>query len=184
MTSLTPLYPRQPVPDLSVQTTDGETWKLSENAGENFTMVVFYRGLHCPICKGYLKDLDNRIGDFTEKGVNVIVVSTDDEERAKEAKSSWRLDNLTIGHSVSLDEARSWGLYVSEGIGKTSIGVEEPKQFAEPGLFLIRPDGTLYFGSVQTMPFARPSFADISGAIGFVLDKGYPARGEVLDHAA
>jgi hypothetical protein len=23
-------------------------------------MLVFYRGLHCPICKGYLRDLDRK----------------------------------------------------------------------------------------------------------------------------
>jgi hypothetical protein len=41
--------------------------------------------------------------------------------------------------------------------------------------------GTLYFGSVQTMPFARPHFADILAAIDYVLKNNYPARGEVRD---
>ena len=72
----------------------------------------------------------------------------------------------------------------SEGIGKTSSGFEEPALFSEPGLFLVRPDGTIYFGSVQTMPFARPAFAEILGATKFVLEKGYPARGEVVDHTS
>ena len=40
---------------------------------------------------------------------------------------------------------------------------------------------TLYFGTVQTMPFARPHFADILGALDFVIAKSYPARGEVTD---
>ena len=60
-----------------------------------------------------------------------------------------------------LDEARQWGLYISSGRGKTSTGVEEPALFSEPGLYPVRPAGTLYFGTVQTMPFARPRFADI-----------------------
>jgi len=29
----------------------------------------------------------------------------------------------------------------------TSAGVEEPARFSEPALYLIQPDGTLYFGS-------------------------------------
>ena len=62
--------------------------------------------------------------------------------------------------------------------------MEEPPLFSEPGLFLVRPDGTLYFGSVQTMPFARPSFAEIQGALDFVLANDYPARGEIVDHKA
>ena len=54
--------------------------------------------------------------------------------------------------------------------------------FSEPGLFLVRPDGTLYFASVQTMPFSRPRFADILGALDFVIANDYPGRGEVVDH--
>ena len=55
--------------------------------------------------------------------------------------------------------------------------------FIEPGLYMVRPDGTLYFGTVQTMPFARPSFAEILNALGMVLERDYPARGEVLSMA-
>ena len=184
MSQLTPVYPRQAAPDLEVRTTDGGTWRLSEQSPENFTLVVMYRGLHCPICSRYLKDLDNKLGDFAEVGVEVIVLSSDTEERARQAKEDWKLDNLTVGYGLGLDAARNWGLYISEGIGTTSSGFEEPALFSEPGLFLVRPDGTIYFGSVQTMPFARPAFAEILGATKFVLERGYPARGEVLDHTA
>ncbi|MCE2749571.1 MAG: AhpC/TSA family protein, partial [Rhodobacter sp.] len=47
-----------------------------------------------------------------------------------------------------------------------------------PGVFIVRPDGALYYGSTQTMPFARPSFQDLLGAIDFAIAKDYPARGE------
>ena len=49
---MTSLVPRQPVPELRVPAVDGGAWKLSECTPENFNMVVFYRGLHCPICAG------------------------------------------------------------------------------------------------------------------------------------
>jgi hypothetical protein len=42
----------------------------------------------------------------------------------------------------------------------------------------VRPDGKLYYGAVQTMPFARPQFQDLIGAIDFAVSKDYPARGE------
>ena len=45
----------------------------------------------------------------------------------------------------------------------------------------MRPDGTLYFGSVQTMPFTRPHFSDLLTAIDFVVKNKYPARGEVAN---
>ncbi len=75
---------------------------------------------------------------------------------------------------MSIENAREWGLYVSTSRGMTSAGVDEPPLFAEPGLFLVKPDGTLYWGSVSTMPFARPHFADIGGAIDFAVARTTP----------
>lgn len=176
---MTRLMPRQPVPALEVPTVDGPVWSLAAQKPEHFTLVVFFRGLHCPICKAQLRDLQAKLPDFAKRGVGVIALSSDDAERAGRTRTEWDLPDLTLGYGVSLAKAREWGLYVSSGRGKTSIGVEEPAQFSEPGLFLVRPDGTLYFASVQTMPFARPHFADILTAIDFVVAKDYPARGEV-----
>ncbi|MBV17434.1 MAG: alkyl hydroperoxide reductase [Thalassospira sp.] len=182
MSVITPLVPRQKVPSLSVPLVGGGTWSLADQSPENFTMIVFYRGLHCPICGKYLKDLDNRLEDFAKRGVNVVVLSSDSEERAITAKEKWGLENIDLGYGLALEKAREWGLYISTSNGVTSSGFEEPALFSEPGLFLVRPDGTLYFGTVQTMPFARTAFAEILGALDFVIAKNYPARGEVIDH--
>ncbi len=181
MSMPTPLIPRQPVPPLELATVGGGTWRLADQKPEHFTMVVFYRGRHCPICSMYLADLNQKAAAFADKGVSLLIASSDTEARAAEAKTEWKLDNLTVGYGLSLDKAREWGLYVSSSRGKTSIGVEEPALFSEPGLFVIRPDGTLYFGAVQTMPFARPAFGDILKALDFVIANDYPARGEVID---
>lgn len=136
-------------------------------------MIVVYRGLHCPICKTYLRDLDARMDDFAARGVDVIAVSTDTGERAEKAQQQWELKRLPVGYGLSIASAREWGLYVSRGIKET-----EPAEFAEPGIFLVKPDGTLYCASFNTMPFARPSFQDIVTAVDFVTKNNYPARGE------
>lgn len=170
--------PRQAVPALAVETVAHGRWVLAESTPASFNLIVVYRGLHCPICRPYLGELNRMAGDFAQRGVEVIALSSDDAERARLAATNWKLDALRIGYGLSIDDARRWGLYVSTGRGKTSSGLDEPALFAEPGLFLVRPDGTLYFGAVQTMPFARPHFADILPAIDFVLSKDYPARGE------
>lgn len=179
MSSHTTLMPRQATPSLDVSLLGGRNWSLSDQNPENFTLVVFYRGRHCPICGLYLGELNRRADDFAENGVNILVLSGDSEERAADAKSEWQLDKLSIGHGLSIEKAREWGLYVSSGRGKTSIGIEEPALFSEPGVFLVRPDQTLYYGATQTMPFARPGFADLLGAVKFAVEKDYPARGEV-----
>ncbi|AOG03717.1 peroxiredoxin-like family protein [Bosea sp. RAC05] len=180
MTDIRPVLPRTTAPTLNLRLApDGSAFSLHAERPRQFTLVVVYRGMHCPICKVQLRDLEGRLDAFAEKGVGVTALSTDSEERATRAKTEWSLPRLRLGHGFSPTSAREWGLFLSTGRGVTSIGVEEPALFAEPGLFLVRPDGTLYFSSVQTMPFARPALADILGAIDFVVAKDYPARGEV-----
>lgn len=184
MTRPTPLIPTEPVPDLELDTVDGAGFDLAESTPDAFTMVVFYRGHHCPICAKYLRELDRALDAFRERGVDVIAVSSDGAARASESVESWRLDELRVGYGLDLEHARRWGLYVSEGIGTTSSGVEEPERFSEPAVYLVRPDGTLYFGSVQTMPFARPDFDQLLRAIDAAQAKSYPARGEYVGLAA
>jgi peroxiredoxin len=179
MTEITSLIPRQPVPALSTPLAGGGRFDLASEVPERFTLVVFYRGLHCPICKNQLRDLQARLPEFAKRGTTAVAISSDGAERAERTKREWELPELRLGYDLDLRAARKWGLYVSTGRGKTSVGVEEPALFSEPGLFLIRADRTLYFASVQTMPFARPHFADILGALDFVIAKDYPARGEV-----
>ncbi len=175
------LTPRKAVPNLTVPLVGGNQWSLANQTPDHFTLIVVYRGLHCPICSNYLASLNRKIRDFKRQGVEVLAVSSDQKERALQAQEEWGLDGLTLGYGLSIETARKWGLYVSSGRGKTSTGVEEPAVFVEPGLYLIKPDMTLYFASVQTMPFARPSFSDILKAIEFVIAKDYPARGEAVD---
>ncbi len=172
------LVPRRSVPALELDTLSGTRFRFSDQHPQNFTMVVFYRGLHCPVCRKYLTELDGMLGEFGKRGVTTVVASSDTRERAEQTKSGWGLQNTDLAYGLSIDEARKWGLYVSTSRGKTSAGIEEPALFSEPGLFLVRPDGTLYWGSVSTMPFARPHFSEILAAIDFALKNNYPARGE------
>lgn len=179
MHDITPLLPRKPVPPLSVPLVGGDRFDLASEKLERFVLLDFFRGLHCPQCRNHLKDLEAKLPEFEKRGVSVLALSSDDIERATRMKHEWALPNLRIGYGLDLAVARSWGLYISTGRGKTSIGVDEPPLFSEPGLFLVRPDRTLYFAIVQTMPFVRPHFSELLTALDFVIAKDYPARGEV-----
>jgi len=74
--------PRQPAPPLEVKLLDGSTWRLRDATPTTFEMIVVYRGLHCPICKTYLRDLDRKLVEFESLGVKAMAVSTDTVERA------------------------------------------------------------------------------------------------------
>ena len=172
------LMPRQPVPPLEVHPLAGAPWRLAEQRPARFTLIVVYRGFHCPLCRGYLAGLAKQVEELATLGVAVIAISSDSAARAEAAHAAWGLGNLPIGYGLELETARRWGLYVSSGRGATPAGVDEPERFVEPGLFLVRPDGTLYFASVQTMPFLRPDLTGLLKALDFIIKHDYPARGE------
>ncbi len=100
------LFPRQPVPSLELPTMDGPNWSLAEQTPENFTLIVFYRGLHSPICSRYLVDLPNRLSDFIERGVTVVAVSSDHRERAEETKRRWHIPDVPLAYRLSVAQAR------------------------------------------------------------------------------
>ncbi len=172
------LMPRQITPDLSVPTLDHGNFDLGSDGSERGTVVCFYRGLHCPLCANYLTELEKKVGDFAERGVKTIAISSDGEERARAMADKIGASKLRFGYDLSLPKAKEWGLYISTSRGKTSIGIEEPALFSEPGLFMVTPEQSLYYGSVQTMPFVRPHFSELVGALDFAIANDYPARGE------
>lgn len=167
------LPPGKPVPDLELPLTIDARFELAKQRPYAFTMLVFYRGKHCPICKEYLTELGGKLSKFTDKGINVFAISMDSSERAAVSHQEWDTGNLPIAHSMSEATAREWGLFISE----KRAGSEEPDLFSEPGLFLVKPDGELYFQVVQNAPFTRPDLDNLLGSISFVLDNDYPTRG-------
>lgn len=174
----TMLIPRQKTPDLNLPTLAGAPFALSTEASTRGTVICFYRGLHCPICATYLKELERLTPEFAERGVTTIAVSSDGQDRAQAMADKIAAQNLRIAYDLPLQVARDWGLYISTSRGKTSIGIEEPALFSEPGLFMVTPEQTLFYGSVQTMPFVRPHFSELIGALDFAIKNNYPARGE------
>ncbi|MGH1483403.1 MAG: peroxiredoxin-like family protein [Geminicoccales bacterium] len=174
------LTPRQKTPDLALETLAHGSFDLASDGSERGTVVCFYRGLHCPICASYLTELERLTPEFAERGVKTIALSSDVKERAQAMAEKIKAKQLRIGYDLSLTKAREWGLYISTSRGTTSIGIEEPALFSEPGLFMVTPKQALYYGSVQTMPFVRPHFSELLGALDFAISKDYPARGEYV----
>ncbi len=166
--------PRQPAPPLQVPLVGGGTLDLRAARPTAFTLVLFYRGLHCPQCRKQLTEYDQRLDELADAGLDeVVAVSGDDVERAERTVQEWGLQRLRLGYGLTEEAMRSWGLYVSKGLKDP-----EPPVFNEPGLFLVQPDATLYSAHVQSMPFARPHLDNLLSAAEFIRDNDYPPRGE------
>lgn len=123
-------------------------------------------------------ELERLMPEFENRVVQVVAVSSHHAEQGKAMADKINAERLPVGYELSLQSAHKWGLYISTSRGQTSIGIVEPALFSDPGVFIVRPDGTLYDGSTKTMPFAPPQFQDLLGAIDFAVFKNYSARGE------
>lgn len=167
--------PKQTAPDLKFNLINGDQFSLTEQNPKNFTLVVFYRGLHCPICKKYLQQLQDLQPDFKERGVQVVAVSMDSEKRARLSRQKWELSNLDLGYELDEETARNWALYLSKGVKEG-----EPDVFSEPGLFLIDSTNQIYYSAINSNPWGRPYLPSFVKAIDFIVSEDYPARGEML----
>ena len=180
------IMPREPAPALRIPLAGGGgVYDLSQDNPSLMSMIVFYRGLHCQQCQAYLRDLENKLSEFDKRGITSVAVSCDSAERGEQTPGEWGLANLRVGYGLSPVEARKWGLFLTQGRARAS-GMSEPDVCCEPAVFLIAPDKTLWFSSIQNMAFARPRFEDLIAGFEFLFARGYfrdkpcPARGELL----
>lgn len=174
------VLPRQPAPSLTVETLKHGRFDLSQDAPKLMTLVVFYRGLHCPFCAIQLEEMEKAVEDFSSRGVNMIALSTDSAERATAMAERCKLDKLRVGYGLSLADARRWGLYLSTGGGKNTQGIEINPIYSEPGLFLVKADGTVHYVSIQSAPQGRSSMKDILGVVDFNIKNNAPSRGDYV----
>jgi peroxiredoxin len=165
--------PRESAPGLTVPLLRGGTYRLTDQRPRTFAMVVFFRGLHCPVCRAQLRELERRLAELEERGIEVIAVSGETRERTTQLAEEWRLERLPLAYGLTEAQKRAWGLFISHGIDDT-----EPALFNEPGLFLISPDHTVYYESILSMPVGRPRLDDLLSGIDYWTAHGYPARGE------
>jgi peroxiredoxin len=161
-----------PVPSLEVKTLQGTVWNLTKHPPDKYTMMVFYRGLHCPFCQEYVANVDKKLADFNQLGVNVIAISGDTLERAEEFQAVTKIEQLAIGYGLTQEDMHRWGLYISKGHFES-----EPAIFSEPATFIIKPDGQLYYANIGTHPFARPDLGILLRGLDYIVNHDYPFRG-------
>lgn len=157
-------------PSLPVATVGGGKVDLASQNG--WRMLVVYRGKHCPLCKRYFKTLDGMLDELGAAGVSVIAVSADAKEKAEAdvASEGWR---FPVGYGLSMEQMRALGLYISEPRSPQ----ETDRPFAEPGLFVINPEGRVQITDISNAPFARPDLVGILNGIKLIKERNYPIRG-------
>lgn len=162
-----------PFPQIQLPTVGGATRTLGKpHSGHDWQMVVAYRGLHCPICKKYLSQLQEMASAFYDLGVDIIVVSGDPLGKAKQMVDDQSLE-LPVAYGLSLEQMAQLGLYVSDP--RSPQETDQP--FSEPGVFVVNAQGKLQIVDVSNAPFARPDLDALLRGLTFVREKNYPIRG-------
>ncbi|WP_299280198.1 redoxin domain-containing protein [uncultured Tateyamaria sp.] len=160
-------------PKTEVHTLGGGTTTLGEpQGGRDWQLVIVYRGLHCPLCKRYLAEVEEMQSKFHELGVDVVVVSGDPKDKAQTMADEQSL-TMPVGYGMTLKQMDALGLYVSDPRGPQ----ETDRPFAEPGLFVINSDGMIQMVDVSNAPFLRPGLEGTLNGIKFVRENDYPIRG-------
>lgn len=157
-------------PDLSWPTVDGGS--IEPVLASGWRLLIVYRGRHCPLCKMYLKTLNEMLGDFAAANIAVSVLSADSLEQARQDAQShhWK---FPVGYGLTPDQMRELGLYVSSPLSPN----ETDHDFPEPGLFVINPQGYAQIIDVSNAPFARPDLKSLLAGLQYVIAKDYPIRG-------
>ena len=138
---------------------------------ERWTMLVVYRGRHCPRCKRYLNKLNDMLSSWTDV-MDVFVISADTKEKALADRDEFGW-NFELGYGLTVDRMRELGLYVSEPLSEA----ETTDLFSEPGTFALRPDGSLMLVDISNGPAARPDLEELLDGMKFNINNDRPVRG-------
>ena len=160
-------------PRIDVAQLGGGTLTLgAPRGGHDWQLVVVYRGLHCPLCKKYLAQLQEMEARFNAAGVDVVAVSGDPEDKAQAMADEKEL-SIAMGYDLSVEEMNRLGVYVSDPRSPK----ETDRPFPEPGLFVVNADGAIQMVDVSNAPFLRPDLEGVLRGITFVRENDYPIRG-------
>ena len=104
--------------------------------------------------------------------MTVVAVSADPQEKADAdvAEFGWR---FPVGYGLTIDQMRMLGLYISEPRSPP----ETDRPFAEPGLFVVNPEGKAQIIDISNAPFSRPELAGILRGVKLIQERNYPVRG-------
>ena len=69
------------IPDIYFSLINGNSIRLSEETS-NWTLLIVYRGLHCPICKDYTAKFGNKLPKLEDINTQLILISADPKDKA------------------------------------------------------------------------------------------------------
>lgn len=120
---VSPLLVGEVVPDVLLQTLEGQEVSLKEKLSQKQTVLIFYRGGWCPYCNRQLAGMLN-IEEFLLKlNYQIIAVSPDKSEKLKETADKNKV-SYTLLSDKNLEAMQQFGIAykVNEEVRERYVG--------------------------------------------------------------
>lgn len=98
--------------------------------------------------------IQEKLAEFQKENAQVLAVSTDTPENSRKLVGKHNLDFPVLA-GLSREIAEAYGLFYNE-----------EKGHAEPAVFILLPDGTVAYASLQSGPLGRPGNEDLLRILG------------------
>ena len=143
-------------PKLDFELVSGETLSIPEGLGEDYGILMFYRGSWWPLCIQQLADFQKWSRKFEEEDARIMAGSIDSIEKTKET-----VEKLGITYPVA------YSLSAVEISRITGAYYDRDNQSLCPTGFLLRPDKTIDVACYSSGPVGRFVAKDLLGLIKF-----------------
>ena len=163
---MSPMNLNEQVPDFTLPSVTGDEFSfkdfLNEN-GDDWHLLIYFRGSWCPACVEELKDLEESHEYFVNHQVHLTTISADHKDS---------LHNMVSKHDFSLRVLADQELHVLNQYGihyhDENSPYEDHGTHGEPAYFLTDGDGKLLYQQRQTSPFGRPHPKELRKIIQYI----------------
>ena len=148
-------------PHIALPTTDHGKIILGE---EGWRALFVIRGAHCQICRTFLGQLEKNRAVWERDGIEVLVASADPVEKSRVfMQEAGYLGRAAC--ALDVPAMRALGLWMT-GPDVSKLDYVH----AEPGFFLIDPEGKIAAVEASTLPSVRPDLALLDRSFSYIVE--------------
>ncbi|WP_431970762.1 peroxiredoxin family protein [Nocardia sp. bgisy134] len=151
-----------PAPELELEDTAGQAWRLSDYRGAHSALLYFMRSTSCPMCNRHVRDLIAHRNEFDAADVRVLVMVPE----GRDAGLAWQTDNgipfpVLVGPAGTPHEA--------VGLTRKVFG-----SMQQSGTLLVDPDGIIRHAHGATLPTSSYDKKGILAAVHSLRSRANP----------
>lgn len=156
---VTPILTGTAIPDVNLQSVDGDSLQLMELVKEQPTVLIFYRGGWCPYCNKHMALIQEAHDELVNLGYRVLAVSPDQPQFLKESLQDQDLDYTLLSDS-DMEASKAFGIafkvddetierYKNNGLDLAERSGHDHYLLPAPAVFLVNPSGLVTFQYVN-----------------------------------